>query len=159
MPLNLFLPIISEKRAYICQIGCQYQAQVTSSGRLNLYFAVRLFWWNLAFRFVLCFNKWYRINLCMVVQPTAITIEVMVHLVDVTRFSQLKDFNIWFQIRQHITRWLLVFVFFYSADINLRDIRGLSVKFADTANKSRNMYPRLKKFCINKYQLSSTNYT
>ena len=37
-------------------------------------------------------------------------------------------------------------------------IRGLSGKFADTANKTRNMYPRLKKFCIKKYQLSSTNY-
>ena len=39
------------------------------------------------------------------------------------------------------------------------NIRGLSGKFADTANKTRNMYPRLKKFCIKKYQLSSTNYT
>ena len=39
------------------------------------------------------------------------------------------------------------------------NVRGLSGKFADTANKTRNMYPRLKKFCINKYQLSSTNYT
>ena len=38
-------------------------------------------------------------------------------------------------------------------------IRGLSGKFADTVNKTRNMYPRLKKFCINKYHLSSTNYT
>ena len=38
-------------------------------------------------------------------------------------------------------------------------VRGLSGKFADTTNKTRNMYPRLKKFCINKYQLSSTTYT
>ena len=38
-------------------------------------------------------------------------------------------------------------------------LRGLSGKFADTANKTRNMYPRLKKFCINKYKLLSTNYT
>ena len=38
-------------------------------------------------------------------------------------------------------------------------IQGLSGKFADTANKTRNVYPRLKKFCINKYQLSSINYT
>ena len=31
-------------------------------------------------------------------------------------------------------------------------IRGLSEKFADTANKTWNMYPRLKKFCIYKYE-------
>ena len=43
--------------------------------------------------------------------------------------------------------------------INALPVRGLSGKFADTANKTRNMYPRLKKFFINKYQLSSTNYT
>ena len=41
----------------------------------------------------------------------------------------------------------------------LMHVRGLSRKFADTANKTSNMYPTLKKFCIKKYQLSSTNYT
>ena len=38
-------------------------------------------------------------------------------------------------------------------------IQGLSGMLADTANKTRNVYPRLKKFCINKYKLSSINYT
>ena len=33
-------------------------------------------------------------------------------------------------------------------------IRGLSGKFADTANKTRIVYHRLMKFCMNKYQLS-----
>ena len=35
-------------------------------------------------------------------------------------------------------------------------VRGLSVKFVDTANKTRTVYHRLMKFCINKYQLSGT---
>ena len=38
-------------------------------------------------------------------------------------------------------------------------IRGLSVKFVDTANKTRIVYHRLMKFCINKYQLSGTMKT
>ena len=37
----------------------------------------------------------------MAVEPKARTIECMVHLVDVANFSQLSDFNISFQIRQH----------------------------------------------------------
>ena len=55
----------------------------------------------------------------------------------------------------------LVFVMSVCQSVTLRltNVRGLSGKFADTANKTGNMYPRLKKFCINKYQLSSTNYT
>ena len=39
------------------------------------------------------------------------------------------------------------------------EIRGLSGKFADTANKTRIVYHRLLKFCINKYQLSNTVHT
>ena len=35
-------------------------------------------------------------------------------------------------------------------------IRGLSVKFVDTANKTLIKYQRLIKVCINKYQLSGT---
>ena len=42
---------------------------------------------------------------------------------------------------------------------HLHTKRGLSGKIADTANKTRNVYPRLKTFCIGKYQLSNTNYT
>ena len=38
-------------------------------------------------------------------------------------------------------------------------IRGLSVKFVDTANKTRIKYQRRMKFCINKYQLSGTMHT
>ena len=38
-------------------------------------------------------------------------------------------------------------------------IRGLSVKFVDTANKTRIVYHRLMKFCINKNQLSGTMKT
>ena len=38
-------------------------------------------------------------------------------------------------------------------------IRGLSGKFADTVNKTHNVYPTLKKFCINEYQVSNTHYT
>ena len=38
------------------------------------------------------------------------------------------------------------------------NIRGLSGKFADIANKTRNMYHRLKKFCINKYEVSKFIY-
>ena len=37
-------------------------------------------------------------------------------------------------------------------------IRGFSGKFADTANEMRSVYSRQKKFCIIKYQLSSTYY-
>ena len=43
--------------------------------------------------------------------------------------------------------------------IILENIRGLSGKFADTANKTRNMYPRLKKFCINYQALIILNMT
>ena len=39
------------------------------------------------------------------------------------------------------------------------DVRGLSIKFVDSANKTHIMYHRLMKFCINKYQLSSTTHT
>ena len=38
-------------------------------------------------------------------------------------------------------------------------VRGLSVKFVDTANKTRIKYQRRMKFCINKYQLSGTMHT
>ena len=38
-------------------------------------------------------------------------------------------------------------------------IRGLSVKFVDTANKTRIKYQRRMKFRINKYQLSGTMHT
>ena len=38
-------------------------------------------------------------------------------------------------------------------------VRGLSVKFVDTANKTRIMYHRRMKCCINKYQLSDTMHT
>ena len=38
----------------------------------------------------------------------------------------------------------------------LSNIRGLSGKFADTANKTCIVNHRLLKFCINKYQLSGT---
>ena len=41
----------------------------------------------------------------------------------------------------------------------LQYIRGLSVKFVDTANKTRIKYQRRMKFCINKYQLSGTMHT
>ena len=50
-------------------------------------------------------------------------------------------------------------IYMYRASSISIHVRGLSGKFADTANKTRNMYPRLKKFCINKYKLSSTYYT
>ena len=39
------------------------------------------------------------------------------------------------------------------------NVRGLSVKFVDTANKTRIQYQRRMKFCINKYQLSGTMHT
>ena len=38
-------------------------------------------------------------------------------------------------------------------------IRGLSVKFVDTANKTRFVYHRLMKFCMNKNHLSGTMKT
>ena len=41
----------------------------------------------------------------------------------------------------------------------LQNVRGLSGKFADTANKTRIVYHRLLKICINNYQLSCTVQT
>ena len=38
-------------------------------------------------------------------------------------------------------------------------LRGLSIKFVDTANKTRIVYQRLMEFCINKYQLSGNMHT
>ena len=38
-------------------------------------------------------------------------------------------------------------------------VRGLSGKFADIANKTLIVYHRLRKFCMNKYQLSGTVHT
>ena len=43
--------------------------------------------------------------------------------------------------------------------IHGKHIRWLSRKFADTTNKTRIVYHRLMKFCINKYQLSSISHT
>ena len=41
---------------------------------------------------------------------------------------------------------------------HLIKIRGLFVKFVDTANKTRIVYNCLMEFCINKYQLSGTSH-
>ena len=39
------------------------------------------------------------------------------------------------------------------------ELRGLSGKFADTANKTRIVYHRQLKLCINKYPLAGTLHT
>ena len=41
----------------------------------------------------------------------------------------------------------------------MHQVRGLSGKFADTANKPRIVYHRLLKFCIKEYQVSGTVHT
>ena len=51
---------------YICQIGGQYQAPLTSPSRCDLYFAVWLFWLISAFRFVFRYNKWLGRNILYV---------------------------------------------------------------------------------------------
>ena len=60
-------------------------------------------------------------------------------------------------------RWLKLLVHTYVCVLKcvciVLCVRGLSVKFVDTANKSRIVYHRLMKFCINKYQLSGTMKT
>ena len=51
------------------------------------------------------------------------------------------------------------FCLLHSVQISNQDVRGLSGKFAETANKTRIVYHRLLKFCIHKYQISGTVHT